>query len=79
MLPSTGWDDQSNLGRGYIQGRFRARELVYAEAEYRFGILRNDFIGMRCLYKRSVLLEIFVHTIIDNSTGSQVLVCDSKA
>lgn len=45
MLPSTGWDDQSNLGRGYIQGRFRAREMIYAEAEYRFGITCNDFIG----------------------------------
>ena len=45
LLPSTGWDEQLNTGRGYIQGRFRARNMVYAEAEYRFGISRNGLLG----------------------------------
>jgi len=44
-LPSTGWDAYSNLGRGYIQGRFRGRNLLYLESEYRFAITKNGLIG----------------------------------
>lgn len=44
-LPATGWDPFSNTGRGYIQGRFRSKNLIYTEAEYRFKILRNGLIG----------------------------------
>ena len=45
LLPSTGWDDQYNTGRGYIQSRFRAKNMIYAEAEYRFGITENGLLG----------------------------------
>lgn len=45
LLPSTGWDDQYNTGRGYIQSRFKARDMVYLEAEYRFGITNNGLLG----------------------------------
>lgn len=45
LLPSTGWDDNYNTGRGYIQGRFRGRDMLYFESEYRFGISRNGLIG----------------------------------
>lgn len=45
MLPSTGWDAFSNTGRGYIQGRFRGKNMAYAEGEYRFGITNNGLIG----------------------------------
>ncbi len=45
LLPSTGWDDQYNTGRGYIQSRFRAKNLIYTEAEYRFGITENGLLG----------------------------------
>lgn len=45
LLPSTGWDDLYNTGRGYIQSRFRAKEMIYAEAEYRFGITNNGLLG----------------------------------
>jgi len=45
MLPSTGWDDNYNTGRGYIQGRFRGRNMHYVEAEYRYRITRNGLIG----------------------------------
>jgi len=34
-----------NTGRGFIQGRFRGKNFVYAEAEYRFGITRNRLLG----------------------------------
>lgn len=45
-LPSTGWDAFGNTGRGYIQGRFRGRNMVYFETEYRFGITPNGLFGM---------------------------------
>ncbi|MDN3658004.1 BamA/TamA family outer membrane protein [Ferruginibacter paludis] len=45
LLPSTGWDDFYNTGRGYIQSRFRAKDMIYAEAEYRFGIASNGLLG----------------------------------
>ncbi|OKS86588.1 BamA/TamA family outer membrane protein [Mucilaginibacter polytrichastri] len=44
-LPSTSWDPNSATGRGYIQGRFRGAQMVYAESEYRFKITRNGLIG----------------------------------
>lgn len=44
-LPSTGWDANSATGRGYIQGRFRGSQMVYAESEYRFKITGNGLIG----------------------------------
>jgi hypothetical protein len=45
LLPSTGWDESFNTGRGYIQGRFRGRNMVYLETEYRFKITNNRLIG----------------------------------
>ena len=45
LLPSTGWDDNYNTGRGYIQGRLRGRKMLYFESEYRFGISRNGLLG----------------------------------
>jgi hypothetical protein len=44
-LPSTGWDEFNNVGRGYIQSRFRGRNLIYLESEYRFHITRNGLLG----------------------------------
>ena len=45
IKPSTGWDDQYNTGRGYIQGRFRGDNMYYFESEYRFNISRNGLLG----------------------------------
>ncbi len=45
LLPSTGWDDSYNTGRGYIQGRYRGRKMLYFESEYRFGITRDGLLG----------------------------------
>ncbi|MFZ9660911.1 MAG: BamA/TamA family outer membrane protein [Chitinophagaceae bacterium] len=45
MLPSTGWDDSYNLGRGYIQGRYRDRNMIYGEMEYRMQITKNGLLG----------------------------------
>lgn len=44
-LPSTSWDTNSSTGRGYIQGRFRGKDFLYAEAELRFGITANRLLG----------------------------------
>ncbi len=44
-LPSTGWDTYGNVGRGFVQGRFRGKKMVYLETEYRFGITKNRFLG----------------------------------
>jgi hypothetical protein len=44
-LPSTSWDPNTATGRGYIQGRFRGAQMVYAESEYRFKITNNGLLG----------------------------------
>jgi hypothetical protein len=44
-LPATAWDVSSNMGRGYIQGRFRSKNLLYLESEYRFKISRSGLLG----------------------------------
>ncbi|WP_428330113.1 hypothetical protein [Mucilaginibacter sp.] len=44
-LPANTWDPYSGTGRGYIQGRFRGAQMVYAESEYRFNITRNRLLG----------------------------------
>ena len=44
-LSATGWDANSDMGRGHIQGRFRGRSLLYAESEYRFRILSSGLLG----------------------------------
>jgi outer membrane protein assembly factor BamA len=44
-LPSTAWDAYNNTGRGYIQGRFRGKNMLYAETEYRFNLTSNGLFG----------------------------------
>jgi len=44
-MPSTGWDNFSNTGRGYIQSRLRGPSMVYLEAEYRFRIVKSGLFG----------------------------------
>jgi len=49
-LPALGYDQMSNSGRGYAQGRFRGEHLMYTEFEYRRMLLGRkdnpDFFGM---------------------------------
>jgi outer membrane protein assembly factor BamA len=44
-LPSTGWDTYNNTGRGYAMGRFRGRNMVYLESEFRFALMKNGLLG----------------------------------
>lgn len=37
-LPATAYDQRGRSARGYTQGRFRGKDFVYGEAEYRFPI-----------------------------------------
>ncbi len=44
-LPGTGWDMGGNTGRGYVQGRFRGKDMLYAEGAYRIDFTRNGLLG----------------------------------
>ena len=44
-LPQTAGDMYTNSGRGYAEGRFRGRDMLYFETEYRFGITRSGLLG----------------------------------
>lgn len=44
-LPYTASDTYNNGGRGYPEQRFRGKNELYLEGEYRFGILRNGLLG----------------------------------
>ncbi|MFI5136223.1 MAG: BamA/TamA family outer membrane protein [Sphingobacteriales bacterium] len=44
-LPNTGGDMYNNSGRGYAIGRFRGKNELYIEGEYRFGLTKNGLLG----------------------------------
>ena len=44
-LPGIGWDNYSTTGRGYAQGRYTGRNLIYLESEYRFSLTKNGLLG----------------------------------
>jgi hypothetical protein len=44
-LPSTGGDMYNNSGRGYAVGRFRGKNELYLEGEYRFSLMNNGLLG----------------------------------
>lgn len=44
-LPGTGKDPYARTGRGYTNGYFKGNSYVYTELEYRFPILKNQFLS----------------------------------
>jgi hypothetical protein len=44
-MPGNGWDTYGNTGRGFVQSRYRGKQMLYAEAEYRFTLTRNQLFG----------------------------------
>jgi hypothetical protein len=44
-LPAIGWDTYGKSGRGYVQGRLRAPNQIYNEAEYRAVLTRDGLWG----------------------------------
>lgn len=66
-MPSTGWDDYSETGRGYVPGRFTGRNMIYLETEYRFALTRNGLLGGVIFGNGQMLPERIpsdIHTII---------------
>ncbi len=45
QLPAVGWDIAGRTGRGYVQGRIRAQDMSYLEAEYRIQLSADGFWG----------------------------------
>ena len=45
-LPAIGWDYNNRSGRGYVQGRIRANDLLYGEAEYRRTLSSDGMWGV---------------------------------
>jgi outer membrane protein assembly factor BamA len=56
-LPSIGWDAYNNTGRGYAQGRFLGRNLIYLETEYRFSLTNNRLLGAVLFFNEESLSE----------------------
>jgi hypothetical protein len=44
-LPATGYDFTGTTGRGYYRGRYRGKQMLYGEVEYRFDITRSGLWG----------------------------------
>jgi len=44
-LPSTASDMYNNGGRGYAEQRFRGKNMLYLEGEFRFGVTQNGLLG----------------------------------
>lgn len=44
-LPGTALDLYGRTGRGYYYGRYRGKQMLYAEVEYRFDLSANGFWG----------------------------------
>ena len=44
-LPTTAGDISEKIGRGYARWRYRGKQMIYSEAEYRFDISANGFWG----------------------------------
>ena len=44
-LPNIGGDTYGRSGRGYIQGRIRSADMIYAEAEYRLELMKDGLLG----------------------------------
>jgi len=72
LLPSTGWDDFYNTGRGYIQGRYRGRDMLYLETEYRFDVTHN---GLLDLYNTTFWALIQIGGLDAKSAEKELSVC----
>lgn len=44
-LPGTSMEYNARSGRGYLYGRFRGKQMLYLEGEYRFTISQNGLLG----------------------------------
>ena len=80
LLPSTGWDEFGNTGRGYIQGRFRSLKMIDQEAEYRFVISRNGLFGGVVFANAETFSDIFTgkYEVISPGAGLGIRIMLNK-
>jgi len=57
LLPGTELEFGQRSGRGFAQGRFRGKQMLYFEAEYRFDISNNGLFGGVIFANAQSLLE----------------------
>ena len=71
LLPSTAWDEFSNTGRGYIQGRFRSLNMIDQEAEYRFVVSENGLFGGVVFVNTETFSDVLTgkYTVISPGAG----------
>lgn len=62
-LPSTGWDSYTSTGRGYIQGRFRGKKMVYGESEYRFPLTEDGLLGAVAFVNAETFTGLHSHAL----------------
>ncbi len=80
LLPSTAWDEFSNTGRGYIQGRFRSLNMIDQEAEYRFVVSRNGLFGGVVFANAETFSDILTgkYTVISPGAGLGIRIMLNK-
>jgi hypothetical protein len=57
-LPANGWDTYGRTGRGYRPGRFRGRDWVYGELEYRTDLMTSGLLGLVAFANISTLSDV---------------------
>ena len=56
-LPASGMDTYDNTCRSYVEARYRGLNMIDAEAEYRFGLLKNGLLGGVVFFNASTFSE----------------------
>jgi len=80
LLPSTAWDEFSNTGRGYIQGRFRSLNMIDQEAEYRFVVSENGLFGGVVFVNAETFSDVLTgkYTVISPGAGLGIRIMLNK-
>ena len=80
LLPSTAWDEFSNTGRGYIQGRFRSLNMIDQEAEYRFVVSENGLFGGVVFVNTETFSDVLTgkYTVISPGAGLGIRIMLNK-
>lgn len=75
-LPGTSLDASGRSGRGYVLGRYRGKQMLYGETEYRFDISRNGLWGAVVFANLQSFSEMptgqFVYVLPAAGTGIRV-------
>ncbi|MBK9934135.1 MAG: hypothetical protein IPP05_08320 [Cytophagaceae bacterium] len=69
-LPAAMNDQYNSISRPFIEGRFRGKNLIYMEAEYRFNITKNEFFGGAFFLNSSSFSELTSNKFEKINTGA---------